>query len=148
MRALVLAVALVGCGGPPDAVRDTLSVTASAVDAADQGFANYYTRTSDVCRVDSESWDEYDACVASANTAADAVVDARQSAREGILAAESLADSWGDAAEGQWPGVAACLADALARLNNVLDAAGVDARSPIAAAIGVIAQFGGECANP
>lgn len=143
MRALVCALLLVvaGCGGPPDAVRDTISVAATGLKAVDEVLAPRYTDRAEECREASTNWEEYDSCVGVLNTAA----VANETSREGLLTLEASADAWEEGASEDWPALVACVAVAFGRLEAALAAVGVPIPDEVRTAINLAAAFGGEC---
>lgn len=134
---------LAGCGGPPELVQRTITVTSTSVADFDARVGPVYRDTRERCREESATWEERDQCVG----AWEELPRTLGIARSALHAAQHAAEAWDDGAEegARWTDVVPCLAAALGDLVSVATAIGFQLPAEIDTAIGLATSFGGSC---
>jgi len=137
----LLALGLGACGGAPQAVRQTLSVTATAVAATDGRLAPRYSDAAEECLAEARTRSGYEHCMRDF----DAATDALEASRSSLLALESTADAWDAGGEEDWPSLTSCVVIILTRLRDALAVVGVEVPEEAAQALSFLSGFGGQC---
>jgi hypothetical protein len=138
--ALLVAVAIAGCGGPPREARVALVATAHALRAADREVAPRYATAADEAREHAQDWAAYDAAM----RPWDETERALRVAHTALLATQAGLDTWEAGDERGWLATVPCLVEALDRLRLVLEAVGVHL-PVVTEAVAIAGAFAGRC---
>ena len=138
MRLLICVVALTlsACGGVSTA-RETLATTARIVRTVDVAEAAAYRIAADWCLADSDSMDEYQACITPHNRIEQSLTAVNAS----LIATESAVDAYEAGDGGDFIGAFACVANAIDELIDSLVRAGIDLPDVLADGVAVLRAF-------